>query len=103
VARDQDYRQLGIPAQKRAHQGDAIHVRHADVGDDNAIEFRARLFCGLRGLLKTCDAKARQLERLPGRVADMLLIVDEDHVAAVFSQAPPPCALGRRRRGAAAR
>ena len=87
MAGDEDDRQVGVDVAHPGEERHPVHARHADVADDDAVEAGRDVVEHGLGRGKAADREAGELERLGRRMADVLLVVDEENAARLHAAA----------------
>ncbi len=97
MAGDQDDGEIAVRERQAFQKGHSVHAGHSDVRDHGAGEARPDQQQGGRGAGEGLDSEVRQFQRLFGRPAHRLVVVDEKD-GLFHSAASAPARTGRRTR-----
>lgn len=79
MASNQDYWQIGVNGFDPGKELETVDLRHADIGNDNAIILKSNTVQRIQCAWKISNLKTGKLKRLTSGAAEGLVIVDKDN------------------------
>ncbi len=79
VASNQDYWQIGVNGFDPGKELETVDLRHADIGNDNAIILKSNAVQRIQCAWKISNLKTGKLKRLTSGAAERLVIVDKNN------------------------